>query len=845
MAPGDPRFARRFFYFVVSLSILLCAGVSTALAQCAPTSGPGNDVSVCNSGTSGPLTDLSGDNTLTFDAGGSGEINGDVTFGDGADTIEMHSGAINGAVDQGGGIDSFVMTGGVIDSLSQGGSLDTFFMSGGRIIDLFFAGDDVTITGGRIGDVNLEQANNVMRMSGGTIDQNVRAAQGNDRLELSGGTITGFVNFANGNDTIIVTGGSIGGNVITFSGANPAIHGNNVVSISGGSIGGSVLTGDGSDTFTWDTAGTIGGSVQLGAGRDSATLRNLTQSDLATVSAIDAGSGADVNSGLDTDTLIFDNTTASTVSRFLNWEEVSLTNGSVFTLDGAFVLGDAATQTGTFDIDASSTLLAGAPGAAVSPSTSGQLVTLTNAGTIDLTNGGAGPTSAFTVNGNYEGDGGRLLLETQLGTDASPSDKLVVSGGAATGSTGIIVTNVGGAGALTAADGILVVEATNGATTQSGAFALADRVAVGAHEYLLFRGGVTAGSGENWYLRSELLPQDVPPPPGDPDPPDPPSEPIPLFRPEVPINTALPPIAHEVAMATLGTFHERRGNQTLVNGRSQLSPAWGRVFGETSDLGWSGAIAPSFDGNLVGVQAGLDLYGYEGGNGHRGRAGLFIAQAHMSGDIRGFALGSANTLAGNVEVDGTSLGAYWTHIGPNNAYIDSIAMVTWYGGKTDAAGVEGVDPDGTGVTLSLEGGYPIALTRAWTLEPQAQIVWQSINLDSTRDAFSAISYDTDDNVAGRLGLRLEGASFTAGAARIEPYFKANVWHDFDADDRVAFDASTFTTTRGGTSLELGGGFAALVTESIGLHASAAYVTDVGGDTDREGAEGSLGIQVAW
>jgi autotransporter family porin len=48
-------------------------------------------------------------------------------------------------------------------------------------------------------------------------------------------------------------------------------------------------------------------------------------------------------------------------------------------------MGDAGTQTGTVSIDAASTLFAGDP--SVLPFTGGQLVTVINAGVIDLTNG--------------------------------------------------------------------------------------------------------------------------------------------------------------------------------------------------------------------------------------------------------------------------------------------------------------------------------------------------------------------------------------------------------------------------------------------------------------------------
>src|SRR3546814_18591630 len=57
-----------------------------------------------------------------------------------------------------------------------------------------------------------------------------------------------------------------------------------------------------------------------------------------------------------------------------------------------------------------------------------------------------------------------------------------------------------------------IVEAINGATTASGTFALNHRVAVGAYEYFLFRGGVLAGTTDNWYLRSTLPPAPTPTP---------------------------------------------------------------------------------------------------------------------------------------------------------------------------------------------------------------------------------------------------------------------------------------------------------------------------------------------
>ncbi|MBZ9947554.1 autotransporter outer membrane beta-barrel domain-containing protein, partial [Mesorhizobium sp. BR1-1-11] len=464
---------------------------SAAFAACLLVPTAGNDTFICDSGDSGgSLNDLNGDNTLTFPSGGTGQVSGNVTFGVGSDRIDMQSGTITGTVDQGGGADFFTigagtvtgnvqqgsgtddfnMSGGQIGSLNQGDGLDTFTMTNGRIVDFFDDGDRAVMTGGRIGRVNMKLDQNYFNMSAGTIDRNL---------------VTGF-----DKDTIILSGGTIGGN-ISVSG------GNDSVTITGGTVGGDVLMSFGADSFVWDGGGIIYGAVDLGADNDTAKLSNLTNSNLGGVDAL--------NGGLGTDALTFDNVKLEGISRVQNWESIDATNDTELTLDGNLVLGDSGTGTGSLNVDAASTLYGGGFNASIQAFTAGQLADVVNAGRIDLTNGSTGATDRLTISGNYTGLGGLLLIQTELGDDSSASDRLVLSGGTASGSTGIGVVNVGGAGAETTQDGIMVVQAVNGATSSASAFALDAPVAAGAFEYYLFKGGVTAGSTENWYLRSSLI----------------------------------------------------------------------------------------------------------------------------------------------------------------------------------------------------------------------------------------------------------------------------------------------------------------------------------------------------
>lgn len=763
-----------------STATFLLASVSPGHAACDLTPTAGNSTYVCDSGSSGGLTDTDGTNSLTLPAGGNGTINGDVVFGNFPDTVEIRSGVINGAVNQSGGIDDFVMTGGQIDSLNQGSGLDTATISGGRIVGEFFAGDFVTMTGGRIGNVNLEQANNEMRMSGGTVDTTITATQGNDLLEISGTAVVGtFINLGNGNNT-----------------------------------------------FRWLGGGSIGGNVTMGNGQDTALLQGLAETSFAAGQVIDGGTSAS------NDSLTFENTTSTSVARYINWETVNLTQGSAFTLDGDFVLGDAASLTGSFNIDGSSTLLAGAGvNAAVRVFTSGNSMVLTNAGTIDLTNGGPGTSDTFTVVGNYVGAGGFLRLDTVVAGDGAPSDKLVIDGGAASGTTGLVIVNQGGTGQQTHTDGILVVEAINGATTGAGAFTLARPVAYGAYEYLLFRGDET-GAGENWYLRSEIV-----------DPTDPGAPGELIMRPETALYSVMPSMARDVALSTLGMFHERRGEQDFLAGGDGLSVAWGRVFGSSVDRSWEGTVSPSLDGTTFGLQAGFDVFRSETETGARNTAGVFLGYAGLNGDVRGAVQGEDDLAAGKLDLDAYSLGGYFTHVGASGWYVDAVLMGTWLGGAAKADQGISLDAGGRVVTASLEAGAPVAINDRWTLEPQAQLIWQDVALDDGSDTLSAISFDEGRGVTGRIGARLKGLVETE-TGKLKPYLKANLWHSFGGEDVTYFDSDAIRVDTGGTRLELGAGITHAFTDKVSGFAVADYTFNLGGERSRS-FEGNIGLQVKW
>ena len=852
--------ARPLYRFsVCAVPLCFCIAWSVnAQAACTLTPSAGNDNYVCDSATSGPLSDLLGNNTLTFPANGTGRINGNVAFGAGSDTVEMNSGTlagtldqgdgadrlritagqITGAVSQGNGIDDFVMSGGSIQSLAQGDGRDTFLMTGGTIVGAFEDGDVAKMTAGSIGRVDMKLDNNIFDLSGG---------------QILGNLVTAF-----GTDTIIVSGGRIGGNV-SVSGGNDSI------TVTGGEIAGEIRASVGDDVLNWNGGGIIRSAILMGEGNDRATLGNLTESTLALTPSIDGGPGNDL--------LTFDQTTTAGAARYINWETVNLNNNSRLDLDSSsFLLGDSASGTGVFNIDGSSTLTS--TQGSITPFTAGQLTTLSNAGTLDLTSANTRTNDTLTVQGNYAGNGGKLLLQSVLGDDSSASDKLVVNNGTLTGNTLITVTNLGGVGGLTQQNGIQLVEAQGTAVSSDGAFALnGGLISAGAFDYRLFKGGVTAGTENSWYLRSAVVaPQvttvpnpdpELPPivvpvvavpvaalaPEGNPELPPlpaavPGAEPIALYRPEVPNWSVLPPAAAQLTLMALGTFHDRQGDQRLLNETGAFGAGWGRVYGKNLDQTWAGTVSPRFDGSISGFQVGNDLYSSQWSGGQTQRTGFFVGHTRMKGNVDGFNEGFEGKRAGKIDLEGDSYGLYWTLTDPKGWYIDTVLMGTRLDGDNHSERGLKIDNRGHALTVSAEAGFPIAVAGNWVVEPQAQVIHQKISLDSQDDGVSRVSFDSDGAWTGRLGARLKGR-YDVGGRPLEPYLRANLWHTFSGSDTVTFDdVDQVTTEQKSSSADVGLGVVLSLASTVSVYAGADYSSNIDSQ-DLRGLSGNLGFRVSW
>ncbi|WP_406805830.1 autotransporter outer membrane beta-barrel domain-containing protein [Burkholderia semiarida] len=487
------------------------------------------------------------------------------------------------------------------------------------------------------------------------------------------------------------------------------------------------------------------------------------------------------------------------------------------------------------------------------------LSSLNNAGLVAF----AAPTGSPTLTGSYKtlttggyvGSGGTIALNTYLGADASPTDRLIVNGGTASGTTGLKIANTAGTGAQTTGDGIPVVVTANGGTTAASAFHLAGPVQAGAYEYRLYRGG--QGDANGWYLRSQLDPTD----PGDPIHPSGGGDGgtngngngnggALAYRPGVSGYAMTPLLNADYGFSTLGRLHERVGDIYNVEKQApgNRDGVWGRIGGQSLD---ANAGRFSADERTFFAQFGkdwtLDQAPDGAGSTHAGvTASIGVSNASF-GDMARAGSPTLSTSTGSVEMHAQSVGGYWTRYLSDGTYFDSVGQVTHYGNRyRDSYGNE-ASQNGFGVALSQEVGKPFAIgTLPVAVEPQAQVMVQYLKLNGFNDNVSAVSGTTSNALRGRVGVRIFRPNLPsdAGGGAATPYFTADVLHDFLSPGQTVVGGTPFATHLGRTWYELGVGVTAGFGKSGELYANAKIARNIGGDY-RRGIVGQVGYRYSW
>ena len=565
--------------------------------------------------------DLTNAGTITGPAGGYGVL---LVSGNLINASIINSGTISGGV---AGIDD-----------GHPGTTTIDNQSGGQILGLtsqnspFYAGIYIP-TGVQPGTGGVTV--NITNEAGATIS-------GGHGISSYVGTGTADVNVTNA--------GTIQGN----AGMGISLpQGGTISNMPGGVIAGATtgisLGGNGSTVYN---AGTITGS-----GGTAIDFRSQAAGALSSLT-LDTGSvlNGNVLGGPGTNNLTLTGTNTEDISKFSNFQTLTM-QGDDWTLNGNGAFSSSATvSSGTLHVNGVLTVPATTIALGGTLAGFGTVAgNVSNAGTVAPGSGITGSTNfgSLTISGNYVGAGGTLALNTYLGADNSPSDKLVINGGTATGTTSLAVTNAGGPGASSTANGIAVVQAINGGTTAAGAFSLTGEVRAGAYDYRLFQGGVAGSDPNDWFLRSTMVEPPVTPPPiptpvtsdspavtspENPTPVTPPddletvppaaqSSTLPIIGPEIATYIVVQPLARQLGLTTLGMMHERIGDTRTEADGGAANEGWGhsgwvRLFGQQIDNRYQTFANASASGKQVGFEAGVDLWRGSFLPGHLDAAGV-------------------------------------------------------------------------------------------------------------------------------------------------------------------------------------------------------------------------------
>ncbi|EJV9439700.1 autotransporter adhesin Ag43 [Escherichia coli] len=436
---------------------------------------------------------------------------------------------------------------------------------------------------------------------------------------------------------------------------------------------------------------------------------------------------------------------------------------------------------------------------------------------------------------NLTGQGGTINMRVRL-DGSNTSDQLVINGGQATGKTWLAFTNVGNSnlGVATSGQGIRVVDAQNGATTEEGAFALSRPLQAGAFNYTLNR-----DSDEDWYLRSENA-----------------------YRAEVPLYTSMLTQAMDYDRILAGS----RSHQTGVNGENnsvRLSIQGGHL-GHDNNGGIARGATPESSGSYGFVRLEGDLLRTEVA-GMSLTTGGYGAAGHSSVDVKD----DDGSRAGTVRDDAGSLGGYLNLVHTSSGlWADIVAQGTRHSMKASSDNND-FRARGWGWLGSLETGLPFSITDNLMLEPQLQYTWQGLSLDDGQDNAGYVKFGHGSAQHVRAGFRLgshndmtfgEGTSsrdtLRDSAKHRVSELPVNWWvqpsvirtfssrGDMSMGTAAAGSNMTFSPSRNGTSLDLQAGLEARIRENITLGVQAGYAHSVSGSS-AEGYNGQATLNMTF
>ncbi len=395
--------------------------------------------------------------------------------------------------------------------------------------------------------------------------------------------------------------------------------------------------------------------------------------------------------------------------------------------------------------------------------------------------------NTLTINGDYAGEGGTLMLNTLIAAENSRTDSVVITG--TLSGQGFIDVNLHEESTGGQLDYLKV--ASVGETASGAGLKLGSSLRVGGMYYAL----MVSDDGKEYYLMSSAI--------------DPGTDPWQTDSVENPSGGMRSALAFIESQAFDLSLHGHLGETIYVDpltGEQRESSFWMIQRGDwmkfSNASGQMGA-----DGHLYTTHLGTDLFTRHVGMStwHFGVLGSF---ADGSFDITS----NRNGKSAEGELRGYSAGLYFAieshaESGPFGS------LQLRYNHFENTVSNEGSDEyTVNGFSLTAEAGWDQLLSRGWTeggrkvewrIEPHARLYWTGFDGgdDWTSAAGERYSTDADNGLLMRFGARTKVVSIGANGSAIQAYAEANWVHN-------GADYSTVVSTRYGdvTSTQSGSSF---------------------------------------
>ena len=453
----------------------------------------------------------------------------------------------------------------------------------------------------------------------------------------------------------------------------------------------------------------------------------------------------------------------------------------------------------------------------------------------------------LTVDGDYIGANGNIVMNTQLGDDASPTDRMIVAGNTS-GTTNVNVLNAGGAGGLTT-DGIELISV---AGNSDGEFRQNGRIVAGAYDYTLQRG--EGGNNKNWYLSSALSPVTPVDPASPVDPTDPQSpSPTPrehAIRPEA----GLYGMNLQAANTMFNTRLQDRLGEThyvdALTGEDAITSLWLRnVGGHTRQKDSSDQL--NMQSNRYVMQLGGDIAQWSSDNTDRYHLGLMAGYANQ----KSRAENQRNGNRADSRISGYSVGLYGTWLQDNatheGAYVDTWAQYSWFDNTVSGRDVEAEEYDSSGFTASVESGYTWKLAalserNALYIQPKAQVTWMGVKADEHKEVNGTrVEGNGDGNIQTRVGVRLFGKGHNQldndKNRTFQPFVEAN-WIHNSKDFGVSMNGENVNLQGARNIGELKAGVEGQLTKNVALWGNVAQQV---GDKGYSDTSAMIGIKASF